>query len=225
MMVAKLIRPGEEWGSPTDEPPDLDVEGSDATLAAAVATSTGALIRFVPDATSDFARAVGLGPRDASEPASRGTAIPVDILALSDGTLAANLCAIGTPPDRLRWSSRTIDLDVEIDGAPWFSGRATTVVIATGQFLRGLDVAPRGHPGDGKAEVQVYELARRERRPMRARLPTGSHVPHPRIRQRTARAVIVRTGSPARCEVDGVARPLVRELSIDLRPQAYRLLI
>ena len=34
-----------------------------------------------------------------------------------------------------------------LDGRPWFAGPATTVVIAIGQFLRGLDVVPRGHPG------------------------------------------------------------------------------
>jgi len=219
-----MIRPGEEWGSPTDAAPDLDVEGSDARLAAAVATAPGALIRFVPDATSDLARAVGLNPGAPVGTAQR-VELPLDVLELADGSLACNLCVIGTPPDRLGWSSRAIDLDVEIDGAPWFAGRATTVVIATGQFLRGVDVAPRGHPGDGKAEVQVYELTRRERRLMRARLPTGAHVPHPRIRQRTARSVVVRAGSPTPVEVDGVARPLVPELTIDLRPQAYRLLI
>jgi hypothetical protein len=219
-----MIRPGEEWGSPTDSPPDLEVHGSDAELARAVAASSGSLIRFVPDASSDLARAVGLGPGDARGTAPQ-TALPLDALTMSDGTLAVNLCVIGTPPDRLRRSSPLIDLEVEIDGSPWFSGRATTVVIATGQFLRGVDVAPRGHPGDGKAEIQVYELTRRERRPMRARLPTGSHVPHPRIRQRTARTVVVRAAAAAPFEVDGVARTPVCELSIEVRPDAYRLLI
>ena len=215
-----MIRPGEEWGSPTDSPPDLEVHGSDATLARAVGATPGALIRFVPDTTSDLARAVGLGP---GEP--HGTAVPLDVLALGDGTLAPNRCVIGTAPDRLRWSTPAIDLDIEIDGSPWFAGPATTVVIATGQFLRGVDLVPRGHPGDGKAEIQAYELTRRERRPMRSRLPIGTHVPHPRIRQRTARTIVVRARSSAAYEVDGVARTPVGELSIEVKPEAYRLLI
>ena len=40
----------------------------------------------------------------------------------------------------------------------WFSERATTVVVLVGQYLRGADVSPRGHPGDGAAEVQVYAM-------------------------------------------------------------------
>lgn len=215
-----MIRPGEEWGSPAIGPPDLEVSGGDAALALALVDAPGALISFHPDATSDLARAVGLTPG-----ASSGTALPMDALELGDAPPACNMCVIGTPPDRLRWWSRVVDFEVEIDGAPWFSGPATTVVVATGQFLRGLDLAPRGHPGDGRAEIQVYELTRRERRPMRARLPTGSHVPHPRIRQRSARSVVVRAAGPTLCEVDGVTRPFVGELAIHLVPEAYRLLI
>jgi diacylglycerol kinase family enzyme len=136
------------------------------------------------------------------------------------------MCIFGTPPDRLRWTSRTLELEVLLDDRPWFAGRATTLVIATGQFLRGLDVVPRGHPGDGKAEVQIYELARRERGPMRARLATGSHLPHPRIRQRTARTITLRSEPPAAWEVDGAPAPKpVSVTTITVVPGAYRLLL
>ena len=60
---------------------------------------------------------------------------------------------------------------------------------------------------------------------MRARLPSGTHIPHPRIRQRTARGIVVRARSPIPCEADGVARPPITTVSIELRPDAYRLLI
>lgn len=219
-----MIRPGEEWGSPADSPPDLEVAGGDATLAHAVAAAPGALIRFRPDSTSDLGRAVGLAPGKPTE-GTPGTEVPLDALALDDGSLACNLCAVGTAPDHLRWTSPALELEIELDGRPWFSGRATTVVVATGQFLRGLDVAPRGHPGDGRAEIQVYELERRERRLMRARLLTGSHVPHPRIRQRSARTLTLRSARPAPCEVDGVARAPVAGLTITVVPGAYRLLV
>lgn len=216
-----MIRPGEEWGSPTESPPDLDVSGSDAALAQAVAGAPGALIRFHPDVASDLARAVGSGP---GEPV--GTALPLDALELGDTTLACNMCVFGTPPDRLRRSSPSLELEIELDDRPWFNGRATTVVIAIGQFLRGLDVVPRGHPGDGKAEIQVYELAKRERRQMRARLVTGTHVPHPRIRQRTARKIGLRASPVAPSEVDGVTGlELTGVTTIHVLPRAYRLLI
>jgi hypothetical protein len=216
-----MIRPGEEWGSPTDSPADVEVSGGDAALAQAVARAPGALIRFHADASSDLARAVGLATG-----APTGTALPLDALDLGGAGPACNMCVFGTPPDRLRRSSAWSDVEIELDGRPWFNGRATTVVIAVGQFLRGLDVVPRGHPGDGKAEIQVYELARRERRQMRARLATGIHLPHPRIHQRTARTIGLRADPQMASEVDGVARPGVSGVTtIRVLPGAYRLLI
>jgi hypothetical protein len=217
-----MIRPGEEWGSPAESPADLEVTGGDATLALTVARAApGALIRFHPYPTSDLARAVGLAP---GQPA--GTAVPLDALELGDLTVACNMCVFGTPPDRLRRSSPSLEFEIELDDRPWFNGSATTVVIAVGQFLRGLDVVPRGHPGDGKAEIQVYELAKRERRRMRARLATGAHVPHPRIRQRTARKIGLRASPVAPSEVDGLTRPEFTSLTtIHVLPGAYRLLI
>src|SRR6185436_13282717 len=104
--------------------------------------------------------------------------LPLDALRLPDG-LACNLVIAGTAPDRLGWATGEAAIEVAVDGDPWFAGQATTVVVANGQFLRGADLVPRGHPGDGRAEVQVYALTRRARRPMRRRLPTGTHVPHP----------------------------------------------
>jgi hypothetical protein len=223
-----VIQRGEPWGSPASAPPDLEVAGGDAALAAAVAAAPGALVRFRPDATSDLARAVGLGAGDAlgAPETPFGTALPLDVLSVGNATLACNMCIFGTPPDRLRWSSRALELQILLDGRPWFSGRATTVVIAIGQFLRGLDLVPRGHPGDGEAEIQLYELRRPERRRMRARLARGTHVPHPRIRQRRARTIELRSQPAARSEIDGTTRPAVTQLTtIEVVPAAYRLLV
>jgi len=215
-----MIQPGEAWGSPARAPADLEVEGDDVALARAFGAAPGALIKFIPSSTSDLARAVGLGPGE-----SRGHALPLDALELGDGTFAVNMCVFGTPPDRLRRSSPLLELDIQLNGRPWFAATATTVVIAIGQFLRGLDVVPRGHPGDGRAEIQVYELERSERRPMRARLATGAHVPHPRIQQRTASVIGLRARPAAQREVDGAPRTPVTEITIRVLPGAYRLLV
>ena len=229
-----MIRPGEPWGSPTREPPAVEVAGGDAALARALAATRRAgpsdepvLVRFRPDATSDLARSVGLAPaapRDDAEP--HGVALPLDLLEVGEGAPACNMCVLGTPPDRLRWSSRSFEIEVRLDGRAFFRGRASTVVVATGQYLRGLDVVPRGHPGDGKAEVQVYGLERRERRLMRARLASGAHVPHPGIRQRSARVVELRIRRPVHLEVDGVGAPEgLGSTTIQVLPSAYRLLV
>ena len=216
------LGPGEPWGSPASAPPDLEVEGGDRALAGAVAGRAGALVRFRPDATSDLARAVGLRP--GADPPPPATEVPVDAIRTTHG-LACNAVVVGVPPDRLRWTTPAHDLEVTVDGEPWFTGPATTLVIANGQFLRGVDLVPRGHPGDGRLEVQIYTLRRGERRAMRRRLATGCHVPHTRIRTRAARTVAVQTPRPVALEVDGEGQPAVRELRAEVVPGAFRLLV
>jgi hypothetical protein len=218
-----VITRGEPWGSPASSPPDLEVEGDDADLAAAVAAAPGALVVFRPGPGSDLARAVGL--RAGSDPTPRATEVPVDAVRLAADGLACNAVVLGVPPDRLRWASPARSVEIEVDGQPWFAGSATTVVIANGQFLRGADIVPRGHPGDGRLEVQVYELRRRERRAMRRRLTTGAHVPHPRIRSRTARVVEVRAARPVDFEADGVSGAAVATVHAEVVPAAFRLLL
>jgi hypothetical protein len=237
-----VIRKGEPWGRPTTGPPDLEVRGSDADLAAAVGGRRGARIRFVPDATSDVARAVGLAaPRgDAAVDVAAGNAetvteLPVDALLVDsspvdkpDGEvdqLALNMVVVGIAPDRLRWWHRRRPCAVEIDGRAVFEGRATTVVVANGQFLRGLDLVPRGHPGDGRSEVQAYAMGPAARRPMRRRLPTGDHVPHPDIRQHTGRTASIRFSAPRPVEIDGAASGARAEVVVRIAPEALVLLV
>lgn len=214
---------GGGWERPAAGPPDLDVHGGDAELAGWVSGAPGALVRFHPDERSDLARAVGLS---GGRSGGRSAELPLDALRLPDATLAVNMVVLGTAPDRLGRFARRHPLTLVVDGETAFAGRATTVVVATGQFLRGADVVPRGHPGDGRLEVQVYRLRPDERRPMRGRLAGGEHVPHPRILQRSGREVEVTVGGGAvAVEVDGVPRPPVPALTVRVVPGAYRLLV
>lgn len=216
-----MIGKGAPWGRPASGPPDREVHGSDAALAEWVAAAPGGLVRFVPAADSDLARAVGV--RAGGEPG--GTEVPMDALVLADGSWAVNAVVLGTPPDRCsRWSRRHL-LRVRVDGRDVFEGRGTGVVVATGQWVHGVDVVPRGHPGDGRVEVQVYRLRPAERRPMRARLAAGAHVPHPRIVQTTGRTVEVVAPRPLALEVDGRPRPPVARFEARVHPAAYRLLV
>jgi hypothetical protein len=219
--VTRPLRPGDPWGHAATDPPDLDVAGDDADLAAVAMSDRGVLVRFRPSPRSDIARALGLGP------ASNGaTEVAIDALEIEQDGGAVNAVVLGPPPDQLRWSARASTITVRVDGRPWFRGRATTVVVASGQFLRGADVVPRGHPGDGWAEVQVYALRRRARRPMRRRLPTGTHVPHPGIRAGRARRVDVEVaGRGVPVEVDGRPRGRTTQLGVTLVPAAIRLLV
>jgi diacylglycerol kinase family enzyme len=218
-----MIKRGEEWGTPTTAGPDLEVSGDDAELARAAARRPGALIRFRPTAGSDLARAVGV-----QTAGNASVEVRLDALRVEDHGLACNMVVLGLAPDRLRRRSRRTTVTVTVDGVEWFTGRATTVVVATGEFHHGLDLVPRGHPGDGRVEIQVYALRPAERAGMLARLAAGTHVPHPRIAQRTGRKVDVRwarAGSRRRLELDGRSRGRTDRATIEVVAGAYRLLV
>ena len=229
------IEKGKPWGGPAEGPADLTVEGDDAALADAVAHHPGARIAFAPAAGSDFARAVGLfgggsvPERTAGEPRNGATELPCDALRVEiDGRemLAVNMVVLGVPPDEQRWSSGSARVRVVIDTRVVHDGAAVAVVVASGQYLRGNDVVPRGHPGDGRAEVQVYSLARGERTAMRERLPLGVHLPHPRIRTASGRRIEIQAmGSSRPVEVDGVALGSATEVAVAVVPAAFTLLV
>lgn len=225
------MRRGESWEEPARGAPDrvVEVSGGDPALAAAHDARPDAVVRFLPDTTSDLARALGLGL--ASTPDR--SIVACDVLATRRDLAparetAVNAVVLGIPPDRLRAWHRRRAVRVTVDGRAVGTPRASTVVIANGQFLRGSDLVPRGHPGDGRAEVQIYALAPKDRRLMRARLATGDHVPHPHIVEVSGRNVVVewtgrggaRPGAPI--EIDGHRRGRVRRLLVDLVPSALR---
>jgi YegS C-terminal NAD kinase beta sandwich-like domain len=216
------IKAGASWGEPESGPPDLEVRGSDADLAAVIAARPGALVRYEPAGNADLARSVGVA---AGAPQS-GVSLPIDAITVDPSGIVVNMVVVGTPPDSLRFTSREAHFFVLLDGRELFRGKATTVVVANGQFLRGLDVVPRGHPGDGLLEVQVYALGRGERAKMRRRLPQGTHLPHPHIASGVGRRVEIRVDKgTVPVTADGLTRRPVRRIRAEITPAALRLLI
>jgi hypothetical protein len=220
-----VIKPGEEWGTPTSDVADAVVTGSDTDLAAAVPIEAGTvpLVRFRPQG-SELVRAVGLSATTAAA-APRGIALPVDAIETDRGT-AMNIVLIGRAPGALRAWHRLRHVTVTVDGRPLHDGPASTVVIANGQYLGTADLVPRGHPGDGRLEVQVYALTAGERAGMRSRLPTGTHVPHPRIATTSGRTIEVRAaGHGLPLVIDGRTIGPVAACTATVRHPALRLLI
>ncbi len=236
------VRRGRPWEEhPGDEPP-LRIAGIDAELALAAQRARGRIFEFVPDESSDLARVLGITPGRApagtrvvtldglwclAEPGYVGIAArPPRPLPPPTELLALNTVVLGTPPDHLGWWTRSPRIRLEIDGRVRFVGRAAGVVVANGEFLRGHDVAPRSHPGDGHVEVQVYALRRGERPAMRDRLTNGTHVPHPRILEHRGRSIeIVAESSVLAFEADGVRRAPTRQISLAVLPNAARVLV
>jgi diacylglycerol kinase family enzyme len=187
---------------------------------------TDPLVHFAAAPGSDLARVVGL----VAGAAPAGMALPLDLLAVTVGggpdvMVAVNSVVVGVAPDRLRAWHRPAGLSVEIDGTPVDAAKATTLMVMNGQYLRALDVSPRGHPGDGVAEAQLYALPPGARRAMRSRLTAGAHLPHPAITIRRAHRLVVRSARPVPLEVDGTGMGKVTNLELTLRPAAYRLLV
>jgi hypothetical protein len=218
-----VIARGEGWGEPTADPAEVTVRGGDVDLARAIGEHPGARLAFVPDASSDFARAVGLAA--GGSPRSSAVALPIDAVELDDGTTVVNAVVLGAPPAQIGWATLGTGVRVAVDGRTVFEGRATTVVIANGQYLDGDDVVPRGHPGDGRLEVQVYAVERGDRRAMRRRLASGEHVPHPGITQAVGKTVEVRAPSRLPVVADGRHHGSLEELRAKIRPAACTLVI
>jgi hypothetical protein len=219
-----VIAKGEPWERPAAGPAEWQVEGDDAALAASVRDHPGVRVGFVPDPTSDLARAIGLAGRGsgAMELAVDGLRVTADGREL----FAVNMAVVGTAPDQAGWFTGAPELRVEVDGRAVHEGPATGVVIASGQFLRGNDVVPRGHPGDGRAEVHVYAVARGQRSAVRRRLPQGAHLPHPDVTQTVGRRVaVVATRRPVPVELDGVGLPAATRLTVEVVPEAFLIVV
>ncbi|MEX2100029.1 MAG: hypothetical protein WEB19_01310 [Acidimicrobiia bacterium] len=222
-----MIKKGEPWGHAPSGPADQVVDGDDVALARAVARAPHPRLWFRPTEGSDFAKSVGIAV--GAHPERATAELPCDILTgrLDDReVVAVNMIVVGAAPDRQVWRSRDARLRVHVDGRELHDGPATAVVIANGQYLRGADVVPRGHPGDARVEVHVYTLGRGERRAMRSRLATGRHVPHPRIAVASGRRVVVEgANAPIPVEIDGARAGSAGRLEIEVTPGAFSLLV
>jgi len=190
-----MIRKGEDWGEVVATPPDLvDVTG-DAVLAAHLGAADGRPVRV---RGGDLFTSVG-GPTGGGSTVRR---LPIDVLR------------------------------VETDGGEW---RAIAHVVARRSWWRGpllavmnvdrlgaWDVAPRAHPDDGRADVVEVDPAMgvRERWQARRRLPSGTHVPHPRLHVRRITEEAWTFDRPLRLWVDGVERATVRSLRVVVEPDA-----
>jgi hypothetical protein len=104
---------------------------------------------------------------------------------------------------------------VELDGEPtvavahvvarrsWWRGRV--VLAMNAQFLGRYDVAPRGHPNDGRVEVLDVSarMRTRARWQARRRARTGTHLPHPDVRTESTAEWRTSFEQPATVWVDG----------------------
>lgn len=105
----------------------------------------------------------------------------------------------------------------------WWQGRIVAAMNA--DWLGGWNVAPRAHPGDGLVDVVDADPPLGDRWKARARLPSGSHVPHPAIGERRVRSLELAFDRPLRLWLDGERAGRARSVRLTVEPDALRVVV
>jgi diacylglycerol kinase family enzyme len=105
----------------------------------------------------------------------------------------------------------------------WWHGRVVAVMNA--QYLGDWDVAPRSHPGDGRLDLLDVTMGTGERLKARARLRSGTHVPHPGIAESRVTATQLTFDRPTPIRLDGDLVGSARSLSVRVEPAALRVVV
>jgi hypothetical protein len=202
------IERGEPWGRRVPRPDGLVTVDGDAAVAAAVTAPGHAPVGV---RTGDLARSLGVvGPdaHDVQAGSDMVNELPIDLLAVSlDGAEPITACAH------------------VIARSPWNRGhwwRGPILAVMNAEFVGDWDVAPRGHPNDGRVETFVVDPAMtvRQRLSARRRLRTATHVPHPQITVRSVRAESWTFPDALEVTVDGRRAGRARTIEVVVDPDA-----
>lgn len=180
------IRKGEDWGTRTMLLDGDPIVGSDHEFSSLFTVVDGAVSgpERIGLVGGDLARTVGATAMPDELRHGERVGLPIDLGIVSiDGV------------DRVMASSLLIR-------RRWWRGEIDAAMNAS--FFGSWNVAPRGHPNDGRFDVIHADLSFGDRWKARARLDTGSHVPHPDITMRRLKACEFTPVSGARIWLDGV---------------------
>jgi hypothetical protein len=170
---------------------------------------------------------------------SRSRRVPLPVLGLVGGDLWRTLGGSGAGnPERLfsdEAMTFTVDLgEVLVDGrlhlfvahlvARSRSWRRALVAM-NAQWRGAWDLGPKSHPNDGLLDTYDARLALPDLWKVRARLASGTHLPHPGIKERRVAALQVEFDRPLAVELDGVAIGRARNLSMRVEPDALTIVV
>jgi diacylglycerol kinase (ATP) len=123
--------------------------------------------------------------------------------------------------------ARRVRMSVRLDGAKWFKGKASCVLIGNiGKATGGIQVFDDASPFDGILNVglvttkNVWEWAR-----VFLRLATDRRGPTQLLKRGTARKITVRLQRKRPYEIDGGIRPATKKLEIRIRARAVTLCV
>ena len=202
------IRKGEAWGGPGTLPAEGVVVRADAEARAVV---------------------------EAARAADR----PVPPLGLLGGDLCQTLGGLGDEarlrsPDAMRFP---VDVGrVELPGGRrhWFVAHAVVrrrgwlgraVAVMNAQWLGDWDLGPRAHPGDARLDVTDGRVPLGDLWQARARVRTGTHLPHPGLKTSRVGRLELALARPETLWLDGQRVARVRQLVIEVEPDALDVVI
>ena len=217
---------GADYGAAGEIPPEAIAADSDAAAGRIVAEARRAN-RAIPPVVltgGDLARTLGVATGGdaarepgvetdrradpsppAAPPGATGVRMAVDVgAALVDG--------------RLCWFVAHL-----VARRSWWRGRL--LVAANASFIGRWNAAPRSHPGDGRLDVFDADPPLMVRLAARRRLPSGTHVPHPRITQRRIAASQYDLDPDLDVYLDGVRLDRARTLSLRVEAGALEVWI
>jgi hypothetical protein len=195
------IAKGSPYGAPGPVPDGLVVVRSDAEARAVLEAARRERRPYPPLGLlgGDLCRTLGGG----AGPELSGVRFPVDLgEVLADGRLHL---FVGSLVARSRlWTRAFVALNAQF--LPGHGG--------------GWNAGPRAHPGDGLLDTYDVRLKPGQLLAVRARLPDGSHLPHPGIRERRAAAVQIELERALPLRLDGKRVGKARVLSVRVEPDA-----
>jgi hypothetical protein len=197
------IQKGQPWGVSSPLPPSSPTVSSDAGLGEVLAA--GRPWPVVGLLGGDLCRTLG-GRGDAARLRSaEAMTFPVDALAVS---------LDGGPP---------VWCVAHVVARSWGWRRA--FIAANAQWIGAWNVAPRGHPDDGRVDTLAWRLGWRDARNVMARLPQGAYLPHPGITTSAGPSASVSWDRPRRVWIDGVVVGRARSVTVIVEPDALRVVV
>ena len=123
--------------------------------------------------------------------------------------------------------SKPFRATIEVDGAEWYKGEATCILLGNvGDLFGGVTVFPDAQPDDGRLELGVVtaEGVVQWARTL-ARTAAGDPTRSPFVRATSARSVKVRLDRKVRYELDGGDRTKVKTFEVEVEPGALRICV
>jgi diacylglycerol kinase (ATP) len=237
--VRRAVKEGAEllfvWGGDGMVQHCIDALTSSDVALAIVPAGTGNLLATNLGIPKDIARAVAIGLRGKRLKLDvgvingerfavmAGTGFDAILMGDVDGKAKGRLGRLAYLQSGVKaMKARRVRTKIRLDGSVWFSGKASCVLIGNvGTVTGGLEVFKRASPTDGLLEIGVVTAHGTWQWLRVFSGVAGDHLKSvPFVETSRAKRIVIELGSKVAYELDGGARPPVKELKVRIKPLA-----